>query len=266
MKNGSATRRLLSALLLLILVMSLCPTALAGFASGQYYQENTSLTKVCTVQVSATKDWNGAEKRRTQMLNAGYDSFIYQKENGYYIMCGKFRNYSDAEYYLSSIKANTDRAKAYITNAYLSESAIQEFENAYWGSSTPGYTPSTPAWNPPVTITTPTPTWNQRPELRLSAYSYAGGQYFDYDSNQTRVFSVQIATLSTAEEAAPLRDKMLNSGYDSFVYQADGQYRVMCGKFRVLYDALCYGESIHANTNRSSAYVNNAYLRFQNWE
>ncbi len=78
MKKTSPIRRLLVFPLLFALVLSLCPAALASFAEEQYYEENTGLTWVCTVQVSAGKNWSGAVRRRDQILSAGYDGFIYR--------------------------------------------------------------------------------------------------------------------------------------------------------------------------------------------
>ena len=97
-------------------------------------------------------------------------------------------------------------------------------------------------------------------ELRLFNMPFTRGQYFEYDASKTKVFSVQVSTVTRLEEAQSIRDGLLNSGYDSFVYRYQGNYCVMCGKFRVLYDACAYSESIHANTSHSHAYANNSYL------
>ena len=128
----SVCRLLASLLLLVSLSLSLCPAALA-YSSDQFYVEDTSQQRCITVQVSAGKDYNGAVRRRDKMLKAGYDSFVYKYNGTYRVMCGKFYAMEDAEAYLASIKANTDRDRAYITNARLTKKAIQRFEDIYWG-------------------------------------------------------------------------------------------------------------------------------------
>ena len=138
MKKASPIRRLLVFPLLFALVLSLCPAALASFAEEQYYEENTGLTWVCTVQVSAGKNWSGAVRRRDQMLSAGYDGFIYRTGDLYRVMCGKFRDLADAESYCRDIIANTDRSDAYVTNACLDEASVRAFEAALRGVPAPG--------------------------------------------------------------------------------------------------------------------------------
>lgn len=233
MKYGS---RMLATLVLLVsLVLSICPEAFA-YSSGQYYMEDTSLQRCITVQVSAVNDYNGAVKRRDKMLKAGYDSFVYQKGDVYRIMCGKFYSMDDAEDYLDSIKANTDRSKAYLTNAYLPAWAIEDFQDEYeWEDY-----------------------FNDYGDLRR--WGYDEDQYYKYHEDRVKVYTVQVSADASRSGAEKRRDKMLNAGYDSFVYKYNGTYRVMCGKFYAMEDAEAYLASIKANTDRDRAYITNARM------
>ena len=127
-------RSSISLLLILVLCLSLCPAALAyTFADDQYFEENKNLTHVYAVQVSAGSNYNGAVKRRTEMLALGLDCFLYYKDGKYRVMCGKFRDLDEATAYRDNVKALSGRDNAYTTNAYLPESAITAFENIYYG-------------------------------------------------------------------------------------------------------------------------------------
>ncbi len=109
---------------------TLSPTPSLEPERGQYYEENTQRTKVITVQISAG-NLEGASIRRDEMINAGFDSFVYYKDGKYRVMCGKFRHKSDAEKYQEQIILQTKEDDAYLTNAYLSEDVINRFEAWY---------------------------------------------------------------------------------------------------------------------------------------
>ena len=96
--------------------------------------------------------------------------------------------------------------------------------------------------------------------LQLEPYSYEADQIYKYKPERTKVFTVQVASGWERAHAEKIREKMLKKGYDAFVYRANGVYYTMSGKFREMRDALAYGESIHAYTNRSSAFVVNAWV------
>lgn len=96
--------------------------------------------------------------------------------------------------------------------------------------------------------------------LQLDPYSYEADQVYKYHADRVKVFTVQVASGWDRPHAEKIREKMLKKGYDAFVYRANGVFYTMCGKFREMRDALAYGESIHAYTNRSSAFVVNAWL------
>ena len=85
-------------------------------------------------------------------------------------------------------------------------------------------------------------------------------QYYVCDEDETHVFAVQVVATNKYSSAVSMRSKMLIAGYDAFIYEYEGKYRVMCGKFRDKQDALVYQQSIHVHTDREGAYVTNAYL------
>ncbi len=96
------------------------------------YWEDLDNPKVTVVQISATNHLDGAEQRFTEMVNAGFDSFIYVKNGKYRVMCGKFRDFNEAENYRKQIIAQTPEDDAYLTNAYLTEDVIEQFEAWYY--------------------------------------------------------------------------------------------------------------------------------------
>ena len=229
MKTPKLLRRTLAALLLVVTCLALCPAAFA-FESGQYYVADYSKTKVCTVQIAASRSLSNSESVRNKMIQAGYDCFLYQYEGKYRIMCGKFREYADAEDYLRQILKYTDYSDAYINNAWLPEWAILQFEEEYWNG----------IWSTPI--------W------------YEEGQYYEADYNQTKVYTVQVAATKYLDGAQAIRDEMYNYGFDCFVYRYDGKYRIMCGKFYDYSEAEAYQKSIVKYTDYDSAYINNAWL------
>ena len=234
MKTCKILRRTIAALLLVVTCLVLCPSAFA-FDLDQYYVADYSLTQVYTVQIAASKSLSSSESVRDKMLRAGFDCFVYQYEGKYRIMCGKFRDYSDAEDYLRQILKSTDYSSAYINNAWLPEWAITSFENDYWG-----YWPSDWTWD--------------------SWYWFEADQYYEADYSQTKVYTVQVAATKYLSGAQTIRDEMLGYGFDCFVYKYDGKYRVMCGKFYDYSDAEAYQKGILNTTSYSHAYINNAWL------
>ncbi len=235
MKTCKILRRALAALLLVVTCLVLCPSAFA-FDSDQFYVADYSRTKVCTVQIAASKSLSASESVRNKMIKAGYDCFVYQYEGKYRIMCGKFRDYSDAEDYLNKIVKNTEYTSAYINNAWLPEWAVTSFEDEYWG-----YWPDDD-----------TDWW----------YWFEDGQYYEADYNQTKVYTVQVAATKYLSGAEKIRDEMMGYGFDCFVYKYDGNYRIMCGKFDSYSEAEVYQKSIVKYTSYSRAYINNAWLPY----
>ena len=229
-------RSLAALLLLAALVLGVCPAAFA-YQSDQYFVEDKSLKRVTTVQVSAGSNYNGAVKRRDQMLKAGFDCFLYEKDDVYRVMCGKFYSMDEAEDYCASIKAYTDRSHAYLTNAYLPDWAIRAFQDEYSRAGAVG---------------------SDEPDVRLAPWSFDGDQFYKYRKERTRVYTVQVSAGSSRSGAEKRRDQMLKAGYDSFLYKYEGVYRVMCGKFRSKTEAQLYLRSILLHTDREKAYITRA--------
>ena len=232
-----AFRRSVCLLLILILCLSLCPLALAyTFPDDQYYEENMNLTHVYAVQVSAGSNYNGAVRRRTEMLSLGLDCFLYYRDGKYRVMCGKFRDLDEATAYRDNVKALSGRDNAYTTNAYLPESAITAFENVYYGAGM---------------------------DNRLYGYQVTPtGLYFkESDPYSAKVYTVQFSAGTSFPASERNRDAMNNTyGYTSFVYEVNDNYRIMTGAFSTSREAETYCAEIKRNTDQNDAYVTTAWL------
>ena len=93
-----------------------------------------------------------------------------------------------------------------------------------------------------------------------SAFAFDLDQYYVADYSLTQVYTVQIAASKSLSSSESVRDKMLRAGFDCFVYQYEGKYRIMCGKFYDYSDAEAYQKGILNATSYSHAYINNAWL------
>lgn len=91
-------------------------------------------------------------------------------------------------------------------------------------------------------------------------YTYADEQYYEADETLETYFTVQVSANKDLKSAERTRQAMLKAGFDSFVYQVDGMYRTMCGKFTHKEDAVRYRDLIRENTEREEAYVTEALL------
>ena len=234
-------RRLTALLLLLCLALSLCPTAFAAesYEKDQVYREKSERTEVYTVRVYSKDDKATAVDRRDRMLRAGFDSFVYRKDDRFYVMCGKFRSEEEAQRYCALIGDFTDRGeKAKVVRAYVPQSALERFEEVYAAS------------DPEISLS-----------LKLAPNSYPADQVYKYKASRTKVFTVQVSSGYDRRHADERRDGLLAQGYDAFVYRASGAVYVMSGKFRTMRDALAYAESIHAYTSENpTAFVVNAWV------
>lgn len=239
MKNNF--RRFLAVLLTALTLCSFSAAAEAAdyrYPSDQYFEADTSLTKGYAVQISASKDYNGAVKRRDKMLALGYDCYIYYLDSNYRIMCGKFRDTGAAEHYMDHICANTDRDHAYLTNVYLPDWAYEEFASIF--KTDPFNTQGQPftAWEDPT------------------------GPF--YDSNQAAstktVFTVQVSAGTEFYREEAHRDALIACGYDSFVYKYDGSYKVMSGMFETRAEAELRCKSIKTYTDQKDAFVTQAAI------
>ena len=234
--------RRLPALLLAVLILAALPGAAwaAGFRypDNQYFEEDSSLIKGITVQVAAFKDLEDAKQNQSRMLEAGYDCFLYFEGNSYRVMCGKFRSSAAAAGYRDSIRSNTDREQAYLTNVYLPEWAFREFEEIYrtdpLNSSTQAYT----------------------------AGGKATGPYYDGDGAGERrsVYTVQLSRGSDLHEQEERRDGLIAAGFDAFVYKRGGGYACMSGLFGSEAEAQLRCDAIKNYAGESEAKVTTAEL------
>lgn len=227
------------ALALLLAVLTLASLSAAAFADGaaypadQYFEQDSSLTWGYTVQVTASKDYNGARSRCNQMLNKGYDSYLYHVDEYYRVMCGKFYSSEEADHYRDHICSNTDRTRAYVTNVYLPDWAYQEFYRIYqydpYNNQGDPYTP-----------------WEQ-----------ASGPFYDGNiaASTKTVYTVQISAGSSFSGEEAHRDELMALGFDAFVYKTGGGYRAMSGMFSNRADAEARCRAIKAYTDEQDAYV-----------
>lgn len=195
-------------LALILLGSAQIPALAATYPSGQYYEHDTSQTKVSTVQITAANSRETAEQRRDQLLASGFDAFVYLKGDKYRVMCGKFRELEEASDYQNRIINATGYEKAYATNAYLPESAIKAFEDIYYnGDKTPENAPR-----------------SEKPT----------GPYYDGEAlpkDTVTVYTVQVTAGTAFNACEDRRDNLIAHGYDAFVYRTSTRYKVMTGMF-----------------------------------
>jgi oligopeptide/dipeptide ABC transporter ATP-binding protein len=124
---------------LLLAALTVCSLSVVAFAEDQtcpyadeqIYQADENQVFVYTVQVSAGCSRSGAERVRSYMLSKGFDSFLFEVDGGYRIMCGKFQSKYNAKLYLELIKEATKRENAYVTDVTLPDAAIEDFVEHY---------------------------------------------------------------------------------------------------------------------------------------
>ena len=91
-------------------------------------------------------------------------------------------------------------------------------------------------------------------------YTYTAGQTYQADENQVFVYTVQVSAGCHLSGAERVRDYMLSKGFDGFIFEVDGGYRIMSGKFPHAQDAWAYCDLIHNKTERDTAYVTDVRL------
>ncbi len=91
-------------------------------------------------------------------------------------------------------------------------------------------------------------------------YTYTDEQYYEADETLKTYYTVQVSANKDLKSAERTRQAMLKAGFDCFVYQSDGMYRNMCGKFTHTEDAVRYRDLIREKTEREKAYVTEALL------
>ena len=128
-----------SVIALLLAALTVCSLSVVAFAEDQtcpyadeqIYQADENQVFVYTVQVSAGCSRSGAERVRSYMLSKGFDSFLFEVDGGYRIMCGKFPHAEEAWAYCDLIHEKTDRGTAYVTDVRLPQDAIDAFAESF---------------------------------------------------------------------------------------------------------------------------------------
>ena len=234
MGKVKSSQRIILALLVSALLMTVMPSVRAAeYPVDQYYKAADGGVEVYTVQFSAGENWDGAVAARDKMLARGYDAFLYQADEVYRIMAGKFRkeNYADAKAYRDAIREVPGRENAYLTRVYLPDWAIEEFEAVYYGGST-----------------------------GAEASEQATGPFFCEEESGKTYYTVQFSAGTSFASAEAVRDKMTQQGFYAFVYKKDLTYRIMAGVFTDKKDAQDYCRRIQTETTRTKAYVARAKL------
>ena len=232
------TIRRLLALLLAVATLAALPAAAEAdgetrYPADQYFVKDESQTWGYAVQVSSSTNYSGSCKNRDKMLALGYDSFVYDIDGQYRVMCGKFRDADQANHYKEVICANTERKKAYVTNVCLPSWAYTAFEDLFRSdpnnNSGGDYIP----WEEPT------------------------GPFYDGDRAATTrtVYSVQFSSGTSFHGSEQHRDEMIAQGFDAFVYKKDGKYRTLSGMFQNKQDAQARCDAIKKYTDQSDAYV-----------
>ncbi len=89
---------------------------------------------------------------------------------------------------------------------------------------------------------------------------YPAGQSYKDSEGDTTVYTVQIAAGPNKDGAERTRDELLKAGFDCFVVEENGLYRILCGKFQYKNNAFLYRELILDKTEREVAYVTEVSL------
>ena len=235
-----------SILALLLAALTLCSLSAAAFADDggyiytdeQIYQADESQVFVYTVQVSAGPSRSGAERVRSYMLSKGFDSFLYEVDGGYRIMCGKFPHREDAWAYCGLIHDKTDRATAYVTDARLPQEAIDDFAENY-------------RHDPKVA------------KVDFRGWENPSGPFIDMALNEEEtelVYAVQYGAGNSFKGAERSRDMLIEKGFDAYVVRMPFFYLIMAGKFDNKDDAAALRDEICAATDHWDPYVREIQL------
>lgn len=98
--------------------------------------------------------------------------------------------------------------------------------------------------------------------LGVSAFaegSYAADQHFTQDKSQESVYAVKVRS-GAEESGTELRDRLLEAGYDAYLYETKDKTTVMCGKFRDLADATACREEINESVEGVKTFIGSAWL------
>ncbi len=87
---------------------------------------------------------------------------------------------------------------------------------------------------------------------------WPAGQSYEQDTAQEKVYAVRAE--SDGEDAEALRDRLLEAGFDAYLYRSSGRVGVLCGKFRDAEDALAYKTELADALEDVNLYAARAWL------
>ena len=87
---------------------------------------------------------------------------------------------------------------------------------------------------------------------------WPAGQSYEQDTAQEKVYAVRAE--SDGEDAEALRDRLLEAGFDAYLYRSSGRVSVLCGKFRDAEDALAYKTELADALEDVNLYAARAWL------
>ncbi len=221
-------KRFSAFLLALAIVLTLSAPAYAegSYAADQSYRQDRSQESVYAVKLLPTGE-ESCEALRDRLLKAGFDAYLYEAEGKTAVLCGKFREMTDALAYRGEIGESVEDVKVFISSAWLPAEAIDAFE-AGPQESAPEETAQ-----PATTRTT------------CSAQDTVGSE----------VYTVALSTVQDISYAEALVEKMQKAGFDAFIQENGNSFRVMSGKFHDICNALLYRDCIWSNTDRTDTII-----------
>ena len=236
-----------SVIALLLAALTICSLSAVAFAEDpgytyadeQIYQADENQVFVYTVQVSAGPSRSGAERVRSYMLSKGFDSFLYEVDGGYRIMCGKFPHQEDAWAYCGLIHKKTDRGTAYVTDVRLPQDAIDAFAESFRHDPLVAY------------------------KIEFRGWENPSGPFIDMALNEEEtapVFAVQYGGGLSFKGAERARDMLIEKGFDAYVVRMPFFYLIMAGKFDNKDDAVALRDELRLATNRWDPYVREIQL------
>ena len=236
-----------SVIALLLAALTVCSLSVVAFAEDQtcpyadeqIYQADENQVFVYTVQVSAGCSRSGAERVRSYMLSKGFDSFLFEVDGGYRIMCGKFPHAEDAWAYCDLIHKKTERDTAYVTDVRLPQDAIDAFAESFRHDPLVAYKVNFRGWENP------------------------SGPFIDMALNAEEtapVYAVPYGAGDSFKGAERARDMLIEKGFDAYVVRMPFFYLILAGKFDNKDDATALRDEIRNATDHWDPYVREIQL------
>ena len=199
--------RMFALILTLGILASLGASAFAeaAYPADQRYEKDPAQEKAYAVLVGSGSEEDCAALR-DRMLAAGLDAYLYDIGGNLSVRCGKFRSYEDAAASRDQIRESGEGVSAVIGLVWLPAEAIDAFEAG--PQEAPAETPA--------------------PRTRTTCSLQ--------DTEGTQVYSVALSFSQDFAYADALCDKMEKAGFDAFILEENGGFRVMSGKFHDIFN------------------------------